>query len=342
MVLCVKVLFRDAEKVKRFIISDSLIDPDYVSVKQNESLCFPITSKRGIKKEFPNVEFLDINCPKRTRARTTLRDAVMSDLSKEEQAFLRRAFDVTGSIAVLEIPDELKKKGKHIANTLLKIQKNINTVLKKSGIHTTEFRTQKMTWLAGKRTKETVHKEHGILLKLNVEDVYFSPRLSTERKRIASQVMPGESILVMFSGCAPYPCVLSRNTKAKDITGIELNPEGHKYAIENIMLNKLNNITLFNEDAKKAPKLLKKKFDRVIMPLPKSAGDFLDAALQVSKKGTTINFYAFEDKDKFDEARQRIKEVCKKNKKRCRILRTVRCGQQSPGTYRICVDFKLI
>ena len=84
-----------------------------------------------------------------------------------------------------------------------------------------------MVFLAGFDTKETIHKENNVRLKLNVEEVYYSARYSTERKRIMQLVKPGEDILIMFSGAAPFVCVLSKNTKAKEIIGIELNPIGH-------------------------------------------------------------------------------------------------------------------
>jgi tRNA (guanine37-N1)-methyltransferase len=163
-----------------------------------------------------------------------LRQALKGKLSKKELNILKTAFDVVGEIAILEIDPELGKKEKIIAQTLLEMQKNIKTVVKKVGIHSGKFRLQKLKIIAGKRKKETIHKENMIRLKLNAEKVYFSPRMATERKRIMEQIKPGEEILIMFSGCAPYPCVLAKNTKAKEIYGIEINPAAHKYALENV------------------------------------------------------------------------------------------------------------
>jgi tRNA (guanine37-N1)-methyltransferase len=341
MVLCAKVSLKKAEEVKQFIIDNSLFHPDYYLKKSTDFIFFPVKKKGGLKKNFSFVEFQDVDCVSKTKRPASLKTVIQKDLSKKELSFLRRAFDTIGSIAVLEIPEELREKEKPIAGAILKINKNIKTVLKKAGIHETEFRTQKMVYLAGKRTKETVHKEHNTRIKLNVETVYFSPRLATERKRIADQVRPGESILVMFSGCAPYPCVIAKTTKAKEITGIELNPEGHKYALENTKLNKIKNITLFNGDVAEIVPRLKKKFDRIIMPLPKSAGDFLDTAFHTSKPGTIVHFYAFEEEGKFNEAHKRIKSEAKKHNIKYKILKTIKCGQQSPKTFRICVDFEI-
>jgi tRNA (guanine37-N1)-methyltransferase len=191
---------------------------------------------------------------------------------------------VVGSIAILEIPSELVKKEKVIAETVLEMHKNIKTVLKKAAIHSGTYRTQKMKVLAGKRTKETEYKENNIRLMLNVEKVYFSPRLGTERLRITNLIKKGESVLVMFSGCAPYPCVIAKNAKPKEVYGVEINPHAHKYGEENIKLNKLADVILFKGDVRKIVPKIKKKFDRILMPLPKSAETFLDVALSAAKK----------------------------------------------------------
>lgn len=188
-----------------------------------------------------------------------LRDAMIGKLTDDEMAHFKAAFDVIGDIAILEIDDILTPKEHIIAETLLGLHKNIKTVLRKAGEHSGRFRTQKMRWLAGKKTKETIHTETGARLMLDVEKVYFSPRLSTERKRITEQVKSGENILVMFSGCAPYPCVIGKNTKARRITGIEINPVGHVYAMKNIKLNKLRTVSLFNGDVKEVvPGIIKR------------------------------------------------------------------------------------
>ena len=87
---------------------------------------------------------------------------------------------------------------------------------------------------------------------------------------------------------------------------------------------------------------LNKKYDRILMPLPKLAEDFLGEALAVSKKDTIIHFYNFLHEKEFEKAEQMIKKACVKAKKKYKILKFVKCGQHSPGTYRICLDFKIV
>ena len=181
-------------------------------------------------------------------------------------------------------------------------------------------------------SKETLHKENGISLKLNVEKCYFSARTSNERLRIAKLVKKNESVLVMFSGVAPFPLVISRNSKAREVYGIEINPIAHKYALENIRINKFSNIYLIKGDVKKELPKLKKKFDRIIMPLPKEAKNYLNLALKYLKNNGTIHLYLFSNENDFSKLK---KEYSKKFK-----VKLTKCGAYAPRIFRVCLDLK--
>lgn len=272
-----------------------------------------------------------------------LKEALAGKLTQKELACLRGAFDTVGSIAIIEIPRELVKKQKIIAQTLLKLHKNIRTVAKKAGKHEGIYRRQKIQILAGEKNKITEHTESGVKMRLDVEKCYFSPRLGSERLRIAKLVKPNESVLVMFSGIAPYPLVIAKHSKAKEIVGIELNPVAHNYAEQNVVLNKLcNRIKLYKGDARKIVPKLGQKFDRIVMPLPKTGKTFLPTAFKAAKKGTTIHFYDFEKEGEFELAAQKVLDACKKAGKKCKIINIVKAGQHAPRTFRICVDFKIL
>ena len=237
------------------------------------------------------------------------------------------SFDKIGSIIILD-----EKATKKQANKLLKQYPSVKTVLKKSGIHKGKYRTQKLKHLLGVKTKETTHKESKCLLKLDVEKCYFSPRSSTERLRIAKQVKKDESILVMFSGVSPFSCVIAKNKPVKEIYAVEMNPIAHKYAKENIKLNKLSNIKLYKGDVKKVLPKIKKKFDRIIMPLPKTAYQYLDLAKKKLKKGGTIHLYSF-----FKEFNEKKQNKFLKNLN----IKLTKCGKYAPYKYRVCIDIKL-
>ena len=226
--------------------------------------------------------------------RSNLKQILKNRLTEKELNLLPKSFDIIGDIIIFsEFPKELTKKEKLIANALLKLNKNIKVITKKTKQHYGKYRLKKVKIIAGEKRKTTLHKENNVKLKLNIETCYFSPRLSNERLRIAKSIKKNEKVLVMFSGIAVYPLVISKNSDAKEIYAIEINPNAHKYAVENIILNKINNIKLFKGDVKKIIPNLNKKFDRIIMPLPKSAYKYLDLIKFVAKNNTVIHFYDF-------------------------------------------------
>lgn len=332
--LFVKVERRDAQNVKKHLLDNELFDKRGKHFIDEKYIYFPVVK---IIDDYEIVE-KEVIFEERKDFKTLLREV----LSDEELTHLKTAYDQIGSIAILEIDDELKDKEKFIAQTLLKTNNTVETVVKKAGHHGGTFRTQAMEHVAGVDTKESMTKENGVKLKINVEEVYYSPRLSTDRKRIAEQVGVGEEILVMFSGAAPYPCVLSKNTPAKRIVGVEINPKGHELGLENLRLNKIKNVELINGDANIVVPNLNQKFDRILMPLPKSAEEFLSSALTAAKKGTIIHFYDFLNENDFEEAYEKVRVATKKAGFDVEFLELVKCGQHAPHVYRICLDFKII
>lgn len=60
-----------------------------------------------------------------------LKQLLKNKLSKKELLLVKRSFDQIGNIAQLEIPQELVKKEKLIAKTVLDSFNNIKTVVKK-------------------------------------------------------------------------------------------------------------------------------------------------------------------------------------------------------------------
>ena len=81
------------------------------------------------------------------------------------------------------------------------------------------------------------------------------------------------------------------------------------------------------------------KFDRIVMPLPKTGEFFLPLALKKAKPGSTIHLYAFLDEKEIPEEKKKIKALTKGYK--TQISKTVKCGQFSPYVFRICFDIKI-
>lgn len=340
MTRCIRVLKQEAQEAKRYVLEKNMLNHKYRVVKDENYIYFPIIDSYQGK-----WETCECDAQKSVREELVVipfKEALAKILSEEELALAKTAYDVVGTIAIIEVPDELLSKDEQIGKALLDSHPYIKTVLRKDGIHQGTFRSQPMKFLAGVDTHIGEYKENNCRLRVDVQDVYFSARLSTERKRIAQQIKEGEEVLVMFSGVAPYPCVFAKQTLAKHVVGVEINPTGHKLGLENIKLNKVSEkVDLYCGDVREVVPTLQQSFDRIIMPLPKTAEEFLDVALAVAKPNAIIHLYAFYHEDDFDKAKQEIKKYCERANRTYEILEVVKAGQHAPRTYRICVDIQL-
>ncbi len=337
MVLCVKTKLAAAEKVRSYLVERSLFLRGYASAKDGEHIFFPVTER--FESALP-VTFVERALEEGVK-KESLKDALRGELTDEESARLKTSMDQVGSIAIIEVDPTLEPKETLIAEKILEKNRNITTVLKKRGGHEGELRLQRYAFLAGEDTRETIVQENGVRLKIDVEAVYYSVRSATERKRIASLVRKGERVLVMFSGAAPYCCVIAKNSEAEEVVGIELNEKGHELGVENLRLNKLRNVILVHDDVRGAVPVFAEKglaFDRIVMPLPHTGHDFLDEAFLVAKKGTVIHLYDFEVEGEFERAAEKARAGAKRNERRIEVLGIVPSGQHSPRVYRVCVD----
>jgi len=272
-----------------------------------------------------------------------LKNLLEKKLNKKELEYLKTSFDVIGDVAVIEIPDELKKKEKDIARALVKVHPHIKTVLKKSSNRFGEYRLRKMTTIIGRKT-ETDVKEHGCVFRLDVKKAYFSPRESTERQKVASDVKPKETILVMFSGVAPFAVAIAKKQpKVDKIYAVEINPDAHKYVLNNARINKVGGkVFPICGDVRKECVRFYGKCNRIIMPLPKEGHQFLPTAIKCLKRNGTIYFYYVGMKDNmFQNAIDIVKMECNKIGKKAQIVKQRKVLPYGPGTYKICIEFKV-
>lgn len=255
------------------------------------------------------------------------------------------SFDVVGSkeksVAIIESTNV--REDKILAENILKKHPNIKSVLKKTSERKGRYRNREYKVIAGVKNTEVIHKEYGFLLKLNPKYTYFSPREATERQRLASEVKPDESILIMFSGICPIGIAIEKKQPhVKEVYCIEINPRAHKYAEENIKLNKLNKIELFNGDVKKILPPIKKNFDRIIMPLPKGAYNYLGLAYQKIKKNGVIYLYHWDrEPDLFSNVIDIAKTEAKKLDKKIKIIKKRKVLSYGPKVWKVVLSIRV-
>jgi len=258
------------------------------------------------------------------------------------------SYDIIGDIAIIRLTEASKTYRQTIGEAIMSVHKNVKTVLAQTSPVHGDFRLRKLEYIAGEDKTVTVHIESGCLFSVDVEKCYFSPRLLYERMRIAKQVVPGEVVVNMFSGVGCFSLVIAKHSKAEKVYSIDVNPIAVRYMQENVRINRVyGKIIPILGDAKEViEKKLLNVADRVLMPLPEKAFEYLPYALQALKKsGGWIHFYDFEHTDENGSPVEKVKlKVAEKFKSLAvtfevpfgRIVRTT-----GPNWHQIALDIEV-
>lgn len=334
MKLAVRVQLRDAQDTRKALDALGVVDYTRRPTQRDGYLLIPVT------KAVEGYEVVEEQLKERKAPTPDLKTALAEHLTEDELADLKTAYDLVGDIAILEIDEELRHKETLIAQTLLELQPPIKTVVRKDGAHSGELRLQDYAHLAGEERFETTVVENGVRLTLDIRKTYYSVRSSTERKRVASLVQPGERVLCMFSGIGPFPLVISALSEAQEILGVELNEHAHRYAEQNVAQNKAQNVRVLHGDVREVVSDLG-TFDRVTMPLPHTAQDFLDVAIPACNSPAMIHLYHFSSEEEVNALAKKIPERIAQLVRPAEVVDIVRCGSLAPGIYRWSIDIRV-
>nr|WP_302577750.1 class I SAM-dependent methyltransferase family protein [Methanobrevibacter arboriphilus] len=354
--LTIKVPLKHIEEVREILMETEIISRNYKILTEGNFGYIPINKKisnvklkENIEKELKkstkekiHFEIVDKNLKEVKKKPRSLTEHLKGKLTEKEIEDLKTSFDIIGDTVILEIPEDLENQKNVIGDAALAFTGRKSVFMKKSAVEGVT-RTRKLELIAGEDIYETIHKEHGVRLKLDVKKVYFSPRLATERKRLAKQVKDGEIILDMFAGIGPFPILIAKKHEV-DIYATDINKEAIKYMENNIEINKLKGkIRPILGDVKKIAeeKFIKEniRFDRIIMNLPGTAKDFLELAMTLVNNEGIIHYYEFSDG--YESAIKRIEKIAKKQNKNFKILNTRKVKSSSPKEWHIVVDAQI-
>lgn len=297
MTRCLRVPKREGEPVRSRLFDDGLLDLSARIRSDGDYLLIPILCDG-----FGDYEVVDAETQVQEQRPTDYRE--VADVPDGLREQLPSSFDVVGDVAMIKIPDDLVPYGNAIGSALLKVNPSIRIVFRDHGVKG-EFRIRDLEHLAGEGTSETVHKEFGVRLWTDPSRVYFNPRLSSERSRIAGSVKPGETVIDMFGGVAPFGTVIGRMAQPEAIYSIDLNPEAEHFARMNAERNHIWCLHPITGDSSKVVESLPKA-DRIIMNLPQIADRFLPYALDSLKVGGTIHMYKIIERADFPGLLEKI------------------------------------
>ncbi len=310
----IKVPIKYAQKTLLFIKNKNLINKNLKLKKINQFLLIPILKSNNISKLKinNNYKIIEDYFEEYEKKYKTYKEIL--NPPKNIKNILPTSYDIIGKIALIKLPDELLQYKKKIGESIRKSKKNIESVYLVKPV-AGELRTRDIELISGKKQTKTIHKEYGLEFLVDVKDTYFSPRLANERKRIASLVKPGETVLDMFTGVAPFAVMVAKNSNAKIIYAIDKNKKAISLAQQNIKINKVvDKITLFNDDSKNISKILekeKKGVDRIIMNLPFSAHDFFMYALNIISEKCFIHYYTISNDREIENIIENLKKIAK-------------------------------
>ena len=247
--------------------------------------------------------------------------------------FVPDTYDVIGDVAVISLPDLLLPYREVIGRCIAEERRGIHSVCLRTAPVAGTPRKADYTVIYGREDTETVHREYGCTYSLDVKTIFYNPRLTFERHRVAECVRSGERVLVPFAGVGPF--VVPAAQQGAKVTAIEMNPDVCNYLRENIRMNGVQDaVTVFEGDAMQLMLSCKEPYDRAIVPTPYGLNTALDEVIPLVRRGGIIHFYTFAVPEETDILMAKFRGMG------CVVAGMRRCGNVAPGVSRWVFDLR--
>ena len=276
---CVRVDRTAGEATRQTLAARDLVDGSRAITVADGWLYIPVTDPEAVPDDLPVVEF---EVPTR-EPQTTPDDLLDFDPSYER----------LGDVVIVDEDDP--ERAEALADAILESDIPVETVLNRASKVKGRERVRDWEVLAGDST-ETVHREYGTDLAVDLAEVYFSPRLATERHRVVEQVEPGEQVVDMFAGVGPFAVPMA--ARGAEVVAVDLNEAAIEYLRENARRNAVaDRITPIHGDVREVTDEYTDWADRLVMNLPHSADEFLDTAVALAADDCVIHYYDMAHED---------------------------------------------
>lgn len=303
-----------AERVKEVLKKRSIMDTSLKPLRIGDRVVFPLksdsSSLEGIVPPELECRLVWEEFQERRSTPRSIREALSGIISGELLEKLPSSYDIVGDIAVVHIPEGLEAFGGLIGEAIIRVNPSVKVVLGEAGPVAGVYRTRRLIHLAGESRTFTTHKEHGCTFRVDLERVYFNPRLAGERMRIASAARSHEVVVDMFAGVGPFAIAIAKHAGAK-VFASEINPDAYDLLVKNIQLNKVaGRVVPLLGDCRTVYSNSEVRADRIVMNYPSDPLSFLDTALRILRGQGVIHLYGFaEDAEELrSEIVARVKE----------------------------------
>ena len=252
------------------------------------------------------------------------------------KGMLPHKWELLGDVLLIKLPPALISYKAELAITYAKLLR-ARTVCLETGIISGVHRTPQVEVIFGDGT-ETVHKENGVLYKLDVTKLMFSSGNMEEKRRMASLDCQGETIIDMFAGIGYFSLPLALHAKARRVVACEINPVAFHYLVDNIQLNRVEEVVQpYLGDNRDLPG--SHWADRVLMGYVGTTEQYLPKAFELVKNGGVIHYHETCPIDEFPERPlSRIAEAA--GGARIEVLRLGEVKSYAPAISHYVIDFR--
>ncbi|WP_254761567.1 class I SAM-dependent methyltransferase [Natrinema marinum] len=279
---CVRVAREDGEATRTTLAEADLIDDAYEIAVEDGWLYVPVSDPDAARELLEDAAIVTRTVDERETQTTP------ADLLAFEPSYER-----LGRAALIDEDDG--ERAREIADAILESDLPVETVLNKASKVKGETRVRDWELLAGEDT-EVVHREYGCEFLLDLANVYFSPRLATERHRVVEQIASGERTFDMFAGVGPFVVPFAK--RGAECVGVDINADAIDYLRENARRNGVSErVTAINGDVRDVASDYEDWADRIVMNLPHSADEFLESAVAIAGDDCVIHYYDIQHED---------------------------------------------
>lgn len=322
----VRVPRAEAEATRRRLLELDALRIDLNVAKEGDDVLFPVLDSCELPR-LPTVQWEFESRDVRPSGYQDLLPARLRPLAP-------RAFDQIGDIVVVKVPPELQEERSAIGDALLRFHK-ARAVFHDRGVKD-PFRVRDLERIAGAGEALTAVHENGVKLWVDLSKAYYSPRLASERARVADLVRIGERVVDLFGGVAPFG--IQAALKGAHVDSIDINPEAVALARRNVAESKVEDrVRLHEGDARQVADALAPA-DRILMNLPHGASAFLDVAARLAKPKATIHYHEILRNDRVEARQDELVQELRKHGREARAANVRVVRNYSPEESHVAFD----
>lgn len=330
--LAIRVLKAEAKAVLSQVIASGKLDSrrkvhvrgDYVEIPVRG----PVPGHAAFFQELP--EFY-----KRT---PKLCEFLREEVTPQEFLLLPRGWYILGEIIIVKVPCELEHIKRRIGEALLSIYPRCKTVLRDQGIEG-QLRQPVREVIAGSDTK-TIHRENGVVFKLDAMRIMFSQGNLRERMRMA-RLGKDEFVVDMFAGVGYFSLPMAVHSRPRKVMAIELNPLAFSYLQENVQINHVEEIVepILGDCREMAPR---GEADRVVMGFVGTTDRYLKTGIEALRPEGILHYHQTVPSRLYPSAvLDDVTKAARISGRTAEILQCIRVKKYSPGVLHAVVDARI-